>query len=80
MKTFQQRVLLIVLLYLQCLRKVAKFVVEQNERVYAPRGLLITDPTERGLRVVSFILCWFHNESVCINSSLIWEQHWKALY
>ncbi|PSN36469.1 Golgin subfamily A member 7B [Blattella germanica] len=35
-----------------CLRKVAKFVVEQNERVYAPRGLLITDPTERGLRVI----------------------------
>nr|CAD7199041.1 unnamed protein product [Timema douglasi] len=40
--------------YEKCLRKVAKFVVEQNERVYAPRGLLITDPTERGLRVVSF--------------------------
>ncbi|KAJ9592965.1 hypothetical protein L9F63_015335 [Diploptera punctata] len=38
--------------YEKCLRKVAKFVVEQNERVYAPRGLLITDPTERGLRVI----------------------------
>jgi hypothetical protein len=40
----------------QCLRKVAKFIVEQNERVYAPRGLLITDPTERGLRVVSLLM------------------------
>ncbi|XP_063239938.1 golgin subfamily A member 7 [Bacillus rossius redtenbacheri] len=38
--------------YEKCLRKVARFVVEQNERVYAPRGLLITDPTERGLRVI----------------------------
>ncbi|XP_049777508.1 golgin subfamily A member 7 isoform X3 [Schistocerca cancellata] len=40
--------------YEKCLRKVAKFIAEQNERVYAPRGLLITDPSERGLRVVSF--------------------------
>lgn len=39
----------------QCLRKVAKFVLEQNEKVFAPRGLLLTDPTERGLRVVSFL-------------------------
>ena len=38
----------------QCLRKVAKFVMEQNERVYMPRGLLLTSPVERGLRVVSF--------------------------
>lgn len=27
--------------------------MEQNERVYVPRGLLIIDPVERGLRVVS---------------------------
>ncbi|XP_071441811.1 golgin subfamily A member 7 [Hetaerina americana] len=38
--------------YEKCLRKVAKYVVEQNERVYVPRGLLITDPSERGLRVI----------------------------
>ena len=38
---------------MQCLKKVAKFIVEQNERVYVPRGLLIIDPIERGLRVVS---------------------------
>ncbi|KAL1137930.1 hypothetical protein AAG570_009625 [Ranatra chinensis] len=39
--------------YEKCLRKVAKFIVEQNERVYRPRGLLLTSPVERGLRVVS---------------------------
>ncbi|KAF4533164.1 hypothetical protein B566_EDAN001706 [Ephemera danica] len=38
--------------YEKCLKKVAKFVVEQNERVYVPRGLLVTDPSERGLRVI----------------------------
>ncbi|KAG8236308.1 hypothetical protein J437_LFUL016380 [Ladona fulva] len=38
--------------YEKCLRKVAKYVVEQNERIYVPRGLLITDPSERGLRVI----------------------------
>ncbi|KFV96977.1 Golgin subfamily A member 7B, partial [Fulmarus glacialis] len=25
---------------------------EQNEKIYAPRGLLLTDPLERGMRVV----------------------------
>lgn len=38
----------------QVLKKIARFVKEQNEKVYAPRGLLLTDPIERGLRVVSF--------------------------
>ncbi|XP_071567975.1 uncharacterized protein [Temnothorax nylanderi] len=38
--------------YEKCLRKVAKFVSEQNDRVYKPRGLLLTDPTTRGLRLI----------------------------
>lgn len=38
--------------YEKCLRKVARFVVEQNEQVWTKRGLLITDPIERGLRVI----------------------------
>ncbi|XP_014250871.1 golgin subfamily A member 7 [Cimex lectularius] len=38
--------------YEKCLRKVAKFVQEQNERVYKPRGLLLTNPVDRGLRVI----------------------------
>ncbi|XP_051153132.1 golgin subfamily A member 7 [Leptopilina boulardi] len=38
--------------YEKCLRKIAKFVSEQNDRVYRPRGLLLTDPTTRGLRLI----------------------------
>ncbi|PBC29815.1 golgin subfamily A member 7 isoform X1 [Apis dorsata] len=38
--------------YEKCLRKVAKFVCEQNDRVYKPRGLLLTDPAMRGLRLI----------------------------
>merc|ERR1712083_865117 len=38
--------------YEKCLKKVARFVVEQNEKVWTKRGLLITDPIERGLRVI----------------------------
>lgn len=36
------------------LKKIAKYIQEQNEKIYAPQGLLLTDPIERGLRVVSF--------------------------
>lgn len=39
-------------IHLQCLRKISKFIASQNERVYIPRGLLLTDPTQRGLRVI----------------------------
>lgn len=41
-------------LLIQVLKKIAKFIQEQNDKIYAPRGLLLTDPIERGLRVVSF--------------------------
>ncbi len=37
------------------LKKIAKYIQEQNEKIYAPLGLLLTDPIERGLRVVSFL-------------------------
>lgn len=37
------------------LKKIAKYIQDQNEKIYAPRGLLITDPIERGMRVVSFL-------------------------
>lgn len=40
----------------KCLRKIAKFVVEQNERVYQPRGLLLTNPVDRGLRVIEITI------------------------
>lgn len=40
--------------FCKVLKKIAKYIQEQNEKIYAPRGLLITDPIERGMRVVSF--------------------------
>lgn len=38
--------------YEKCLRKISKFIAEQNERIYNPCGLMITDPSVRGLRVI----------------------------
>ncbi|CAM4704245.1 golgin subfamily A member 7B [Lepidochelys kempii] len=38
--------------YEKVLKKIAKYIQEQNEQVYAPRGLLLTDPVERGMRVI----------------------------
>ncbi|XP_009321581.1 PREDICTED: golgin subfamily A member 7B [Pygoscelis adeliae] len=32
------------------LKKISKYIQEQNEKIYAPRGLLLTDPLERGMR------------------------------
>lgn len=47
-----------VLFCYQVLKKIAKFIQEQNEKIYAPQGLLLTDPIERGLRVVSFVVSY----------------------
>lgn len=38
--------------YEKVLKKIAKYIQEQNEKIYAPRGLVIVDPIERGLRVI----------------------------
>nr|XP_027227384.1 golgin subfamily A member 7-like [Penaeus vannamei]XP_027227385.1 golgin subfamily A member 7-like [Penaeus vannamei] len=38
--------------YEQMMKKVTKYVAEQNERAWSPRGLLLTNPIERGLRVI----------------------------
>ncbi|KAF3842091.1 hypothetical protein F7725_024042, partial [Dissostichus mawsoni] len=40
--------------YEKVLKKISGYIHEQNEKIYAPRGLLLTDPVERGMRVVSF--------------------------
>ena len=42
--------------YEKCLRKVSRFIHEQNEQVWTKRGLLLTDPVERGLRVIEISL------------------------
>ncbi|XP_048876610.1 golgin subfamily A member 7-like isoform X2 [Brienomyrus brachyistius] len=38
--------------YEKVLKKIASYIQDQNDKIYAPRGLLLTDPIERGLRVV----------------------------
>uniref|UniRef100_A0A493T632 Golgin A7 family member B n=1 Tax=Anas platyrhynchos platyrhynchos TaxID=8840 RepID=A0A493T632_ANAPP len=38
--------------YEKVLKKISKYIQEQNEKIYAPRGLLLTDPLERGMRVI----------------------------
>lgn len=40
------------LFFLQVLRKISKYVLSQNERVFNPKGLQLTDPVQRGLRVI----------------------------
>ncbi|XP_057593020.1 golgin subfamily A member 7B isoform X1 [Hippopotamus amphibius kiboko] len=42
--------------YEKVLKKISRYIQEQNEKVFAPRGLLLTDPVERGMRVVSFLM------------------------
>ncbi|KAK5908480.1 hypothetical protein CgunFtcFv8_016537 [Champsocephalus gunnari] len=38
--------------YEKVLKKISGYIHEQNEKIYAPRGLLLTDPVERGMRVL----------------------------
>ncbi|XP_078497278.1 golgin subfamily A member 7B [Lissotriton helveticus] len=38
--------------YEKVLKKISRYIQEQNEKIYAPRGLLLTDPVERGMRVI----------------------------
>uniref|UniRef100_A0AAY5L2N6 Golgin subfamily A member 7/ERF4 domain-containing protein n=1 Tax=Esox lucius TaxID=8010 RepID=A0AAY5L2N6_ESOLU len=38
--------------YEKVLKKISGYIQEQNEKIYAPRGLLLTDPIERGMRVM----------------------------
>ncbi|XP_072026743.1 golgin subfamily A member 7-like isoform X2 [Amphiura filiformis] len=42
--------------YDKCLKKAALYLQQQNDEVYVPRGLLITDPFERGLRVIEIAI------------------------
>uniref|UniRef100_A0A8C5P5Q4 Golgin subfamily A member 7 n=1 Tax=Jaculus jaculus TaxID=51337 RepID=A0A8C5P5Q4_JACJA len=42
--------------YEKVLKKVSKYIQEQNEKIYAPQGLLLTDPIGRGLRVIEITI------------------------
>uniref|UniRef100_A0A3B5R3F2 Golgin subfamily A member 7 n=1 Tax=Xiphophorus maculatus TaxID=8083 RepID=A0A3B5R3F2_XIPMA len=44
--------------YEKVLKRISKYIQEQNDKIYAPRGLLLTDPIERGLRVPSCMSLW----------------------
>ncbi|XP_056274371.1 golgin subfamily A member 7-like isoform X2 [Pseudoliparis swirei] len=45
--------------YEKVLKKIAKYIQEQNDKIYAPRGLLLTDPVERGFCRVGSRLDYF---------------------
>lgn len=47
-----KKVYLLLFSNLQHLRKISKYIAQQNERIYNPRGIHLTDPILRGLRVL----------------------------
>lgn len=48
--------------YEKVLKKITRYIKDQNEKIYAPRGLLLTDPIERGLRVIEITI--FEDRSI----------------
>lgn len=42
--------------YEKVLKKIGRFIQEQNNSIYIPRGLLLIDPAERGLRVLEICI------------------------
>ncbi|KAG7222168.1 hypothetical protein INR49_016740, partial [Caranx melampygus] len=63
--------------YEKVLKKIAKYIHEQNDKIYAPRGLLLTDPIERGLRVwdpLPSTLCQPHTRNMITALTSLIEQ------
>lgn len=67
-------------LFGQVLKKVSKYIQEQNEKIYAPQGLLLTDPIERGLRVVSFSVQIMRSKHLMAPSALARENFSPSRY
>lgn len=42
--------------YNKCLKRLAEYINEQNQNVFIPRGLMITNPMDRGLRVIEIVI------------------------
>lgn len=42
--------------YEKCLKRVARYIEEQNKTVFIPQGLMVIDPAERGLRVLEICI------------------------
>lgn len=62
--------------YFQHLRKVSKFIATQNERVYNPKGIHITDPILRGLRVIEITIIELPNyQSPTGNNTAVQIRH-----
>uniref|UniRef100_A0A915JK98 Ras modification protein ERF4 n=1 Tax=Romanomermis culicivorax TaxID=13658 RepID=A0A915JK98_ROMCU len=38
--------------YEKYLKQIAKYLKEENEKIFLPAGLFVTDPIERGLRII----------------------------
>ena len=45
---------LVLLVCVQCVEKVARYIDEQNRNVFEPKGIVLGDPMDRGLRCVSY--------------------------
>ncbi|KAI0213304.1 Golgin subfamily A member 7B [Lamellibrachia satsuma] len=42
--------------YEKMLKKINRYIQEQNDTVFVPRGLMLVDPSERGLRVIEICI------------------------
>ncbi|KAL5022765.1 hypothetical protein ScPMuIL_001920 [Solemya velum] len=42
--------------YEKTLKKIKRYVEDQNQTVYVPRGLMVIDPVERGLRTLEICI------------------------
>ena len=42
--------------YDRCLKRVSRLIEDQNEQVWKPKGLLLTDPKDRGLRCIEITI------------------------
>jgi len=66
----------------QVLKKIGRYIQDQNNTIYIPRGLLLVDPIERGLRVVSFVdnaglIILFVDNGVSVE---LWGKPFRAVF
>ncbi|XP_064630420.1 golgin subfamily A member 7-like isoform X2 [Lineus longissimus] len=42
--------------YEKCIKKGSRFIEEQNNTIWVPKGLMLIDPAERGLRILEICI------------------------
>jgi len=42
--------------YEKCVKKASQYIYQENQRLFVPRGLLMVDPMDRGLRCIEICL------------------------